>query len=99
MGNTKVLPSNSGVYNLCTTKSTAEILLSQLLKKDHLFKGSGCKNPGVLPEMVKEGETQSNRPTLLSENIDQMSLFCQNNPNNKTKTEKPLAEGFQQQIE
>lgn len=49
--------------------------------------------------MVKEGETQSNSPTLLSENIDQMSLSCQNNPNNKTKPEKPLAEGFQQQIE
>lgn len=49
--------------------------------------------------MVTEGETESNSLISLNDNIEQMSLFCQNNPKNKTKTEKSLAKELQQQIE
>lgn len=87
-------------YTTCAQpRSTGEILLSKFLKRHHLFKESRCKNPGVLSEMVTEGETESNSLISLNDNIDQMSLFCQKNPKNKTKTEKSLAKELQQQIE
>lgn len=95
----KFCPQILGYTTCAQPRSTAEVLLSKLLKRDHLFKESRCKNPSVLSGMVKEGKTHSNSLTLLNENIDQMSLFCQNNLDNTTKTEKPLAEGFQQKIE
>lgn len=73
-------------YTPCAqSRSTAEILLSYSLKREHLFKESRCRKPGVLSGMIKKSETQSNSLTSLNENIDQMSLFCQKT----TQTTKP----------